>query len=213
MKKITLLQLCPGAYESKPIKIENNEKWKEEWETIFENRTMKDPGISSQRIQALLAALNEIDEKTVEKSFWLRVIQFMVDHDICSISAEKWEIIYFIKECQPLGFKFQVARSIHRPEEEMSISNEELEEVIETGKINTIEKYDPDEIAWDLDIILYFDKEKVESHKGYHEFPERLIEGLNFFPEYSMDIFLMKNTSLKEIRTALLPLNAEISGM
>ena len=182
MKKITLVELCPGAFESQIMRIET--------------------------IDQLL------DVETAEESFWPKIIKFIIEQNASSISATTAEIIDFIKECKPIEFKFQVASSVHKSEEEMNISNEEFNEMITNGIPIPEGKNDPDKKGWDLDIIMYFNAEDIKKVT----IPQAIQNGFDalegaYGDDIFIDVYLLKNTSLKEIITALIPLNVEIDGL
>jgi len=212
--KIILSKLCPALYESPEMYIEI-EGWQEELGKFFGECIAENPDISLQRITLFVDALSELEKKTVEHDLWLKIIEFMVVNDIDSITATKWEIIYFLKECKPVTFQLQIARSIHRPEEEMIISNEEMEEMIK-GNITYEDpenKPDPDQKGWDLDILMWFNREKIEKHENFANFPKGIKDGLDMHNDNHIDVFLLKNTTLKEIRKVLGLYNAEINDL
>lgn len=214
MKKITLVQFCPGAYESQEIHIDSD-NWEEEWREIFGERVAQDPDITLKRIQQFLDSLNELDDKIAEKGFWPKVIQFMIENQGFSMSSDTWAIIYFLQECEPMCFKFRVARTIHGDIEEMQISDNELDDLI-NGKTK-IEpkswKNDPNEKDWDLELIIMFDQEEIENHEEYNRFPAGVIKDLTDTPDYALDVFLLTKTSLKNIRKILQKLNIEINEL
>lgn len=212
--KITLSKLCPALYESQELYIES-EGWQKELKKYFGRRVAENPEISQRRIALFRQAVDELEEKTAEEGVWHKIIEFMVENDISSINAFKWELIYFLKECKPLQFQLRVARSIHRPDEEMNISDAELDEMIE-GKIqrpDPDQSPDPDQTGWDLDVLVWFKREKVEAHEDFANFPENVKKSLEDFDDYKLEIFLLKNTTLKEIRMTLKLFDAEISDL
>jgi len=171
------------------------------------------PAIFETQVMPIETIDQLLDVETAEESFWPKIIQFMVENNASSLSATTTEIIDFIKECKPVGFKFQVASSIHKPDEEFDISSEEFDEMIANG-IPTPEKQDPDKKGWDLDIIMYFDAEDIKKIT----IPKAIQNGFDalegaYGDDICIDAFVLKNVSLKEIRTALVPLNVEIDDL
>jgi hypothetical protein len=172
------------------------------------------PAVFESQIMLIETIDELLDVETAEESFWPKIIQFMIEHNTSSLSATTAEIIDFIKECKPVGFKFQVASSIHKPEEEFDISNEEFDEMITNGIPIPEGKNDPNKKGWDLDIIMYFDAEDIKKMT----IPKAIQNGFDalegaYGDDICIDAFVLKNVSLKEIITTLIPLNVEIDDL
>lgn len=148
-------------------------------------------------------------KKDETKELWKRIKQLIIDQKSFSISSSNEEITKFIDEQPPIYFKFQIAKTIHKKEEDVNISHEEFIKMLETDETDQAKekKNDPDEIGWDLDLIMFFDEHVVEKA---HAIGPNIMQEFKDVEDYWIDVFILMNTTLREIRKTLISLDVEM---